>query len=162
MMTEKSFEDGPIDDVQVRTLRPIEDERGWLCELYRRDEVDESVLPAMSYASMTRPNVARGPHEHRDQTDWICFVGPSDFLLLLWANRPWSATYRRRMRLVVGESNPAMVMIPPGVVHGYRNVGSRDGMVMNFPNRLYRGQGRTQAVDEIRHELDENTAYIIR
>jgi dTDP-4-dehydrorhamnose 3,5-epimerase len=66
------------------------------------------------------------------------------------------------MRLVVGESNPAMVMIPPGVVHGYRNVGSRDGMVMNFPNRLYRGQGRTQAVDEIRHELDENTAYIIR
>jgi dTDP-4-dehydrorhamnose 3,5-epimerase len=45
-----------------------------------------------------------------------------------------------------------LLIIPPGVVHAYRNVGSEPGLVFNCPNRLYRGPGKKEPVDEIRHE----------
>jgi dTDP-4-dehydrorhamnose 3,5-epimerase len=48
------------------------------------------------------------------------------------------------------------VVVPPGVVHGYKNVGSADAFVLNFPNQLYAGTGKTEPVDEIRHEEIES------
>jgi dTDP-4-dehydrorhamnose 3,5-epimerase len=153
------FVDGEIAGVELRRLRKNTDLRGWLCELYRSDESDETTAPAMAYLSLTRPGVARGPHEHRDQGDWLCFVGPSDFNLVLWDNRPSSRTFGHRMSLVIGESDPTAVIVPVGVVHGYRNVGPGDGLVLNFPNRLYRGPRRAEPVDEIRHEAEDKSPF---
>jgi dTDP-4-dehydrorhamnose 3,5-epimerase len=144
--------DGDIEGVIVRSLTVFHDRRGWLVELFRHDELAEERRPVMGYASMTLPGVARGPHEHVDQTDGFAFFGPSDFRLFAWDARPGSATRGLRMSLVVGASNPAAVWIPPGVVHAYRNVGDVPGLVFNAPNRLYAGWGKSEPVDEIRHE----------
>jgi dTDP-4-dehydrorhamnose 3,5-epimerase len=61
--------------------------------------------------------------------------------------------------MTVGEDNPVVVVVPPGVVHGYRNLASTDGLVLNFPNRLYAGEGRKQPVDEIRYEEEDSAAF---
>jgi dTDP-4-dehydrorhamnose 3,5-epimerase len=53
------------------------------------------------------------------------------------------------------------VLIPPGIVHAYRNVGDKPGVVINCPNQLYRGAGRTDPVDEIRHEDDPHSPFQI-
>ena len=54
------------------------------------------------------------------------------------------------------------VIIPPGVVQGYRNISATGrGMVLNFPNRLYRGWGRKEEVDEIRHEDEKESPFIL-
>ena len=90
-----------IDGVLVRTLSKHEDERGWLCELYRSDEWDHQA--AMCYASWTLPGKARGPHEHVYQSDCFAFLGPGMFRLYLWDARQESKTYLHRMRLDVGE-----------------------------------------------------------
>ena len=154
-----SFRDGEINGVVVRKLVRNLDSRGWLTELFRSDELDAEFLPAMSYISSTNPGVCRGPHEHRDQADYFCFIGPSDFKLRLWDNRRDSETFLCRSTLIVGQDNPATVLIPAGVVHAYQNVGEVDGIVINCPNRLYRGAGRKEEVDEIRHENDADTVY---
>lgn len=133
-------------------LTILTDDRGWLCELFRSDEIPMNVLPAMAYASMTAPGIERGPHEHRDQTDYFCFLGPSDFRLTLHDLREQSPTFGQRQTEVVGSSRPMAVIVPPGVVHGYRNVGDVPGLVFNAPNRLYAGRHRAFPVDEIRHE----------
>jgi len=73
-----------IADVLFRPLRQHADSRGWLVELYREDELAESLHPVMAYVSQTQPGVARGPHEHVDQTDYFAFIGPGDFELVLW------------------------------------------------------------------------------
>ena len=148
-----------IEGVQVKKLALWRDHRGWLCEIFRRDETDQDVFPAMGYVSATLPGVARGPHEHREQTDFFAFVGPSDFRLYLWDNRESSPTKGNRVVITVGESNPCTVMIPPGVVHAYKNVGEKDGLVFNVPNRLYRGEGKREPVDEIRHEDDPASPF---
>ena len=153
------FVDGDIDGVEVRRLTKHDDARGWLCEVYRSDEATEEVAPAMAYVSVTRVGVTRGPHEHVAQSDRFVFLGPSSFLVVLWDNRAGSATYRRRMRFSVGEDAPATVVVPPGVVHGYRNVGGVDGVVLNLPNRLFRGVDRREAVDEVRHEDEPGSVF---
>jgi len=153
------FEEGVIQGVQVRPLKKHRDDRGWLMELFRADEIDSDMMPAMSYVSETLPGVTRGPHEHVKQTDYFCFLGPSTFRLVLWDNRPNFPSYWFRQELLVGEENPCVVIVPEGVVHAYRNVGNEAGWVINCPNRLYAGSGRKEPVDEIRHEADPSTPF---
>jgi len=153
------FKEGEIRGVVVRKLKRFPDERGWLTELFRHDELEKEFFPAMAYISSTIPGVTRGPHEHWDQADLFCFIGPSNFKLRLWDNRKESETFGSVMTMVVGEKEPAAVLIPAGVVHGYQNVGDVDGIVINCPNRLYAGAGRKEKVDEIRHESNGETIF---
>ncbi|MCA1557157.1 MAG: dTDP-4-dehydrorhamnose 3,5-epimerase family protein [Acidobacteria bacterium] len=157
----EKFIQGMIPDVVVRDLRKIVDERGWLAELFRQDELREEFYPVMSYISATEPGVVRGPHVHLNQADLFCFTGPSTFKLRMWDDRPDSATYRHVMTLFVGEENPMAVLVPGGIVHAYLNVGTVPGIIINCPNRLYKGAGRREPPDEIRYEEEPDTIFRI-
>ena len=154
-----SFRVGEIKGVIVRKLTIARDSRGWLAEIYRNDELDGEFFPTMAYISSTNPGVTRGPHEHREQADLFCFMGPSNFKLRMWDNREDSETFRCVTTVVVGQENPSAVIVPAGVVHAYQNIGGTEGIVINCPNRLYRGPGRKEEVDEIRHENDRETIF---
>jgi dTDP-4-dehydrorhamnose 3,5-epimerase len=153
------FQVGEIKDVGVRELHKFDDRRGWLTELFRHDDLAAEFFPAMAYISSTRRGVARGPHEHVDQADFFCFLGPSNFKLRMWDNRPDSPTFRNVMTPVVGADNPKLVLVPKGVVHAHQNVGNVDGIVINCPNRLYMGEHRREPIDEIRHEGDPEPIF---
>jgi dTDP-4-dehydrorhamnose 3,5-epimerase len=155
------FTTGIIKDVMIRDLVKFVDERGWLTEIFRQDELDPQYTPAMEYISMTRPDVARGPHEHADQADNFAFIGPSNFKIYLWDNRKDSPTYLRKQVVYAGEDAPKTLIIPAGVVHAYKNIGGKTGMVVNCPNRLFAGRGKNEPVDEIRHERVPNTIFIL-
>jgi dTDP-4-dehydrorhamnose 3,5-epimerase len=159
--TADSFRSGEIKDVVVHDLLKFNDQRGWLVELFRHDELAAEFFPAMAYVSSTNPGMTRGPHEHFDQADLFCFLGPSNFKVRMWDNRPDSETFRNTMTLIAGADNPKAVIIPRGVVHAYQNVGDTGGLVFNCPNRLYMGAGRREQVDEIRYEDDPNTIFRI-
>ncbi|TWT85910.1 dTDP-glucose 4,6-dehydratase 2 [Posidoniimonas polymericola] len=155
------YTDGPIDGVVTRPIKRFSDSRGWLMELFREDDMDPDNRPVMAYFSQTEPGVTRGPHEHVDQADYFAFIGPGDFKLYLWDSRPDSPTYGNCSTIVYGESNPAGVIVPVGVVHAYKNVSDHSGWVFNGPNRLYAGRNRAEPVDEIRHEDQTNSPYKI-
>lgn len=161
MSKEREFTKGKIHDVVVKPLTKYLDERGWLAELFRVDELDTAVVPVMAYISMTQPGVARGPHEHVDQTDYFCFIGPSNFKVYLWDNRADSPTCGVRQVVFGGVDSPVMMIVPPGVVHAYRNVGVDNGIVFNAPNRLYAGEGKKSPVDEIRHEEEAGSPFML-
>jgi dTDP-4-dehydrorhamnose 3,5-epimerase len=129
--------------------------------LFRSDEMPKDTFPVMGYVSSSEPGIVRGPHEHRDQTDYFCFVGPSTFLIYLWDNRSGSASFGNRMVIEAGAEALMAMSIPPGVVHAYKNIGTTSGWVFNLANRLYAGEGRKEDVDEIRHENDPNTIFIL-
>lgn len=138
-----------IPGVVIKPVRRFTDDRGWLMELFRDDELPAGFEPAMGYVSMTRPGVARGPHEHEAQTDCFVFLN-GEYELYLWENR--SNQPEKYEKHSVGEGNPCAVFVPPGVVHAYRNVGKEEAFVLNFPDKLYAGWGRSEPVDEVRHE----------
>jgi len=154
-----SYRKGRIHDLTAQPLNKFLDERGWLAELFRSDEIDAALLPTMAYISMTQPGVARGPHEHKDQTDYFCFIGPSNFKVYLWDARPDSPSYGVKQVIFAGLDSPMTMLVPPGVVHAYRNVGIENGIVFNGPNRLYAGAGKSEPVDEIRHEDEASSPF---
>ena len=155
-----TWKDAPIDDCPITPLTKYTDARGWLAEFFRHDELAPALHPAMGYISLTHPGVARGPHEHRDQTDLFVFFHGT-FRLFLWDARPGSASFGHRQVVDLGAANPAVAIVPPGVVHAYRNVGPHEALIINCPNRLYAGEGKNEPVDEIRHEDRAESLFVM-
>lgn len=126
---------GEIQDLVVCPLKKFVDGRGWLAEFFRHDEI---------------------------KTDLFCFVGAGNFKMRMWDNRADSPTYRNMMTLFVGADNPQAVIVPVGVAHAYKKVSvTEKGVVINCPNRLFMGEGKREAIDEIRHEDDLETIFRI-
>lgn len=158
--------DSKIPDVVVFGLDTSLDVRGCTKELWREDWTDgESGLyvpldykPAMAYFSTTNPGQKRGPHEHKYQTDYFVFL-VGQFAVYLWDTRAESPVDTFEVLLFGGRRQG--IVIPPRVVHGYRCVGPEIGLLINLPNKLYRGADRREEVDEIRHEDDPKSMYQI-
>jgi dTDP-4-dehydrorhamnose 3,5-epimerase len=148
-----------IEGVKITKINKFEDERGYLAEFFRSDEIEYK--PEMAYLSFTKSSVIRGPHEHEKQADFFVFAGPGDFELHLWDRRENSATNGEYFKETFGESNPASVIVPPGVVHGYKCISKIDALSINLPDKLYKGENKKEEVDEIRWEQDENSPYKI-
>lgn len=153
------FKNAPIDGVKIVPLRKWIDDRGWLVETFREDEVEPTFHPVMGYTSLTQPETVRGPHEHVEQSDLFVFIGPGNFKIYLWDNRKNSATYLNKQVFFGGQDYALQVLVPPGVVHAYKNVSSECSVVHNYPNQLFAGKGKKYPVDEIRHEKDPNTPF---
>ncbi len=154
-----NYKNGKIHDVIIGDLTKYQDKRGWLMELFRNDNISEEFSPEMGYISQTEPGIARGPHEHKYQADFFCFIGPSTFRIYLWDARRDSRTFGNKMIFEAGENKAQSVIVPAGVVHAYRNAGKIPGWVINLPNKLYAGEKRKEPVDEIRHEDDVNSDF---
>lgn len=146
-----------IKDVIIKKLTKYSDERGWLTEIFRKDEFNFD--PAMAYVSLTNPGVSRGPHEHVSQSDCFVFLGPGRFRLQLWDRRASSPTKGESVAIEVGEDNPTLVIVPPGVVHGYKCISEVPALSLNLPDKLYRGEAKKEEIDEIRWESDPRSPY---
>ena len=154
------FKKGEIEGVAIEDLIKFFDERGFLVETFRVDNLPSDLRPVMSHISYTKPGILRGPHEHLRQTDIFCFIGSGNFKIKLWDNRKESKTYGNYMEFFGGKENPIRVIIPFGVVHGYKNISKNEiGMTINYPDKLYRGWGRKEEVDEIRHGDKKDEFY---
>jgi len=155
------FKEGQIEGVIIESLTIHADQRGWLAEFFRQDEMPSTIIPVMGYLSLTYPGIIRGPHEHLEQWDYFIFTGPSLFRIYLWDNRKNSSTFQNQLIVTAGENHPLKIGVPPGVVHAYKNVGDKDGIVYNFPNKLYAGYGKKEKVDEIRWENQQDSPFIV-
>ncbi len=148
-----------IKDVIIRKSKKFDDARGWICEVFRNDE--NKYQPVYSYVSVTNPGVVRGPHEHKAQSDYFIFVGPGSFKVYLWDNRKDSPTFGAQEIVDVGENNPTSILVPPGIVHGYKCVSSEPAYSINLPDKLYKGEGGKEEVDEIRWEGRADSSFVI-
>ena len=150
-----------IKGVIIKEVSVYKDKRGWLAELFRKDQLKKDIMPRMAYISLTKAGITRGPHMHKYQTDYFCFLGVSKFVLHLWDNRKNSPTFKVHSEILMQENKIVIAVIPPFVVHGYKNIGKKDGLIINFPNRLYAGYNKKAKVDEVRYEEKKNSPFII-
>jgi dTDP-4-dehydrorhamnose 3,5-epimerase len=145
--------------VRVEALPVYKDPRGSLHELFRVDEVPAGFKPLMACTSWTHPGISRGPHQHVGQDDYFTFAGPSDFTVYLWDGRLGAAGAAKGWIIETGERAPSRIHVPRGVVHAYRNAGKSSGLVVTVTSLLFKGEGRRDPVDEIRHELNPQSPY---
>ena len=124
-----------IEGVNIKKLKPILDERGYLQECFRSDwSMFEKF--GQVYFTVAFPNVVKAWHLHKIQTDnIICISGNGK--LVLCDKRKDSATNNKLNEIYFGELNPLLITIPPGIWHGFKAMENKKIMVINVPTEVF-------------------------
>lgn len=124
-----------IAGVQVKPLRVVPDERGWLMEVLRKDDEQFSRFGQV-YVSATYPGVVKAWHFHERQTDnFACVAGM--IKLVLVDTRQGSPTRDTINEFFLGVQNPMLVQIPNLVYHGWKCISVEPALVVNVPDEPY-------------------------
>jgi len=152
-----------IDGVMTKKLKVIADERGRLMECLRNDD-ELFVGFGQFYMTTTYPGVVKGWHLHDAQWDNIvCVKGM--IKLVLFDGRgvqgeasapghPASPTAGQIDQFFLGEHNPLLVRVPPGLWHGWKCVSTEEAYIVNAPTEVYKYGTPDQ------HELAHDTPAI--
>ena len=103
--------------VTLVALTPHADERGVFTELYR-SSWEPGVEPVQWNAVRSEANVLRGVHVHRRHTDYLTVVSGLA-TIGLHDLRPGSPTEGVATTLRLEPSEPAALVLPVGVAHGF-------------------------------------------
>jgi len=112
-----------ISGVLVKKLTRHCDERGYLMEVLRDDDHLLERFGQTTY-TLTYPGVIKAFHWHRKQHD-LWFIAMGQAKVVLHDLREDSPTYRKTQVIYAGEHDPALIVIPPGVAHGYQVLGDK-------------------------------------
>lgn len=124
-----------IDGVIVKKLDKIADERGTIMHMLRADDKEFKKFGEI-YFSKTYPSVVKGWHLHKKMTLNYCVI-EGMIKLVLYDKRENSVTYQRIQELFIGEDNYCLVQIPPGVVNGYKTIGTKPSIMVNCSTHPY-------------------------
>jgi len=143
-----------IEGVQVKPLRLIPDERGWLMEILRADDKGLFSRFGQVYVSATYPGVVKAWHYHERQTDnFACVAGMVKLVLV--DTREDSPTRNLVNEFFIGVQNPVLVQVPKLVYHGWKCISLEPSLVVNVPNESY----LRDEPDEYRLEPHGSLAY---
>lgn len=124
-----------IDGVFIQPLKVVPDERGRLMEIMRRDDPFFTGFGQV-YLSTVYPGVVKAWHYHSIQDDrFTCVRGMVK--AVLYDDREGSKTRGALNVIYVGEFNPALIVIPAGVYHGWKCVSDYEAYVINIPSQPY-------------------------
>jgi len=124
-----------IDGIETKNLRVIPDERGRLMEMLRSDDPIFEKFGQV-YLSTTYPGVVKGWHAHKLQSDNIVCVRGM-IKLVIHDPREGSPTQGMVNEFFIGEHNPVLVRIPPGLNHGWKCVSETEAYIINVPTMVY-------------------------
>ncbi len=128
-----------IAGVQVQPFKLWPDDRGYFLEVLRMGQGLLGGFPAavtQVSAALGYPGTVKAFHYHLKQTDvWTPAHG---MLQVALADlRQGSPTFGARNTLYVGVLRPWQILIPPGVAHGYKIIGTEQAMLIYATDRFY-------------------------
>jgi len=124
-----------IEEVKVKKLKVIPDERGKLMEMLRADD-KLFIKFGQVYLTTAYPGVVKGWHYHKQQTDNLVVV-KGMMKIVLYDKREESSTKGEINEFFMGIDNPLLLQIPPLVLHGFKCIGEEEAMVINCPTEVY-------------------------
>jgi len=124
-----------IEGVATIPLTQIPDERGKIMHMLRCDAPHFERFGEI-YFSVVYPGVIQGWHLHTVMT--LNYAVVSGMIkLVLFDDRVGSRTRGKLTELFLGESNYALVKIPPGVWNGFKGIGVMPAIVANCSTHVH-------------------------
>jgi dTDP-4-dehydrorhamnose 3,5-epimerase len=128
-----------IDGVKVQPFNVWPDDRGYFLEIIRIGEGLASGFPPATTqvsSALSYPGSIKAFHHHVEQTDfWVPVHGM--FQVALVDLRPQSQTFGLRNTMYIGNLRNWQLLIPPGVGHGYKVIGTTPAMLVYVTNKTY-------------------------
>jgi dTDP-4-dehydrorhamnose 3,5-epimerase len=136
----------PLHGVQFRPTRPVPHEDGHVTEVARaswQELESDPVVQVHITTTMAGRTRAWGLHQH--STDRL-FVVTGLVKIVIFDGRKSSPTYGGINEFAVSEKNPGLLIIPPNLYHGWRNIGIAEAVIINMPSEEYNYE-RPDALD---------------
>jgi len=126
----------PIAGLSVRNIRPVPHEDGMLTEIARAGWPELDLPMVQVHLTTTLPGRVRAWGLHRRVTDRL-FVARGLVSIVAFDGRLDSPTRGAVNEIRLSERNPGLVIIPPDVFHGWKNLGTDEALIINLPSREY-------------------------
>jgi len=126
----------PIYDVVFRPTRPVPHEDGHVTEVARAswDIIGGPVVQV--HVTTTLPGRVRAWGLHQCSTDRL-FVVSGLVKIVVFDGRLDSPTYGYVNEFSVSEKNPGLLIVPPNLYHGWKNIGTSEAVIINMPSSMY-------------------------
>lgn len=125
-----------ISGVTFRPTRPVPHEDGHVTEVARAswDVLGDPLVQV--HITTTLPGRVRAWGLHQNSSDRL-FVVSGLVKIVVYDGRNNSPTLGQINELTVSEKNPGLLIIPPNVYHGWKNIGTSEAIIINMPDRMY-------------------------
>jgi dTDP-4-dehydrorhamnose 3,5-epimerase len=130
------FREKLIQGVKFRTIRPVPHEDGMLTEVARMawEELDQPIVQV--HITSTYAGRVRAWGLHRWSTDRL-FVVRGLVSIVVYDGRVDSPTMGVCNEIRLSERNPGLIVIPPHLYHGWKNIGEDEAFMINMPSNQY-------------------------
>ena len=134
-----------IEGVKIKELKVHQDisdtpdelmtKPGFLLEVLR---TDDGLLEkfGQSIFTVAYPGAIKAFHWHKNQAD-LWFVASGKAKIVLYDQRPDSATRGQTQVIYAGTNDYKLIVIPAGVVHGYKVIGDQPVMLFYHTTETY-------------------------
>ena len=130
----------PIEGVRYRLARPVSHHHGHLTEAFRADWGLTDAPVVQVTLTTTFPGRIRAWGIHRFTVDRL-FAATGSLCIVCYDGRRGSSTFGCVNEFMLGERNQGLVVIPPGVYHGWKNIGADEATIVSMPSELYNHDG---------------------
>ncbi|HTW67148.1 MAG TPA: dTDP-4-dehydrorhamnose 3,5-epimerase family protein [Bryobacteraceae bacterium] len=128
-----------ISGVRAQPYPVWPDDRGYFLEVVRMGRGLTEAFPKDSTqvsAALSYPGAIKAFHFHRKQTD--CWVPVQGMLQIALVDlRPESPTFGARNTIYLGQHRRWQLLVPPGVGHGYKVIGTEPALLIYLTDRFY-------------------------
>ncbi len=125
-----------IDGVLVKPLTTHADARGYFREIARADDAGFPGLFGQLSAALVAPGVIKAFHWHERQDD-LWYVAQGRVHAVLYDRRQGSPTAGMVQSLRIREDEPCALVVPRGVAHGYKVLGTRPALLIYLTTAPY-------------------------
>jgi dTDP-4-dehydrorhamnose 3,5-epimerase len=125
-----------IAGLRLRPTRPVPHRDGHVTEIARIDwdALDEPIVQV--YMTTTLPGRVRAWGLHRRTTDRL-FVASGLVRIVCYDGRRESPTFGRINEFTLSDRNPALVIVPVDVYHGWKNIGTSEAILVDMPTTMF-------------------------
>lgn len=137
-----------IKDVRVVDLVAHADDRGYLIEIIRATDDYFTKFGQVYLVGNFARGVVRAFHKHSLLWDFF-FISHGAAKFILRDDRPDSPTYEEMNTFVASSRNPNLLVVPPGVYHGWMSL-EDDTQMISTASQVYNRENP----DEVRVPAD--------
>lgn len=114
----------------IKKLDVKEDERGWLSEIIRPEDIGEGPFGQI-LVTTAGPGYIKGNHYHKRKTEWYCVLQGKALLMII------NNKTKEGKEIVMGEDNMVLVKIPPNHLHLIKNIGIDEIFLLVYVNEPF-------------------------
>src|SRR3989338_8860644 len=118
-------------NIEIKKLEIKKDERGWLTELLRREELGNNTKFGQFVIATANPGYVKGNHYHKIKTEWFCVIkGRAEVTFE-------NVKTKEEKTIVLDEKEPTIVKIKPFTNHSVKNIGKEEMYLLAYVDDVY-------------------------